>query len=221
MLLKKILFIFSFISCMLFNVKMVAQESNYDLIKKELTNEQKKLLQKEQELLKSNRIMISNEDNVEDKENYSGGYVLDPEPGLYKNIGVFDDVEIFFDKDVNIIFGRNATGKTTIIRSLAKAFGFFGSTLGHFLKHGKDRGKIKIRVSKERNLVIQYKLSGGDVEVREHIKSMLLDEPADLLDQRNKREFIEWVKERFNCQIIIATHDKNMVDIGDKVISQN
>ena len=82
--------------------------------------------------------------------------------------------------------------------------------------------KTEIKLNqKERNLVIQYKLSGGDVEVREHIKSMLLDEPADLLDQRNKREFIEWVKERFNCQIIIATHDKNMVDIGDKVISQN
>ena len=55
MILKKTLFILSFISCLLFNVKMVSQESNYDLIKKELTIEQSGLLQKEQELLKSNR----------------------------------------------------------------------------------------------------------------------------------------------------------------------
>jgi len=52
MLLKKILFIFSFISCMLFNVKMVAQESNYDLIKKELTNEQKKIVAERARIIK-------------------------------------------------------------------------------------------------------------------------------------------------------------------------
>ena len=43
-----------------------------------------------QELLKSNKVMIHDENDIVNRERYSGGFIMDPKPGLYKNIGVFD-----------------------------------------------------------------------------------------------------------------------------------
>ena len=55
MKLKTIIYTVSFMSLMCFNTTLFAQDSNYDLITKELTKEQRALLQKEREVMKLNR----------------------------------------------------------------------------------------------------------------------------------------------------------------------
>ena len=45
----------SFLGLLLFHSSVIAQESNYNLIKKELTEQQLALLQKEREIIKANR----------------------------------------------------------------------------------------------------------------------------------------------------------------------
>ncbi len=55
MKLKNIILTFSFVSLMLFNTEIFAQDSNYKLIQKELTIEQRDLLQKEREVIKADR----------------------------------------------------------------------------------------------------------------------------------------------------------------------
>ena len=55
MKLKTIIYTISFMSLMLFNTTLFAQDSNYDLITKELTKEQRSLLQEERAAMKTNR----------------------------------------------------------------------------------------------------------------------------------------------------------------------
>ena len=55
MKLKNIILTLSFIGLMTFNTTLFAQDSNYNLIKKELTQKQIDLLQKEREVMKANR----------------------------------------------------------------------------------------------------------------------------------------------------------------------
>lgn len=55
MKLKTIIYTAIFMSLMLFNTALFAQDSNYDLITKELTNEQRGLLQEERATMKTNR----------------------------------------------------------------------------------------------------------------------------------------------------------------------
>ncbi|TXD54397.1 MULTISPECIES: hypothetical protein [unclassified Polaribacter] len=55
MTLKNIMLIISFISLMLFNTTLFAQDSNYNLIKKEVTQKQINLLQNERTVMKANR----------------------------------------------------------------------------------------------------------------------------------------------------------------------
>ncbi len=52
---RSIIYMFSFLSLILFSNVAFAQTSNYDLITKELTKAQKELLQKEREVMKANR----------------------------------------------------------------------------------------------------------------------------------------------------------------------
>ncbi|WP_298780468.1 hypothetical protein [uncultured Polaribacter sp.] len=55
MKLKNIILTFTFLSLMLFNTMVFTQDSNYNLIQKELTEAQRDLLQKEREVIKTNR----------------------------------------------------------------------------------------------------------------------------------------------------------------------
>jgi hypothetical protein len=55
MKLKTIIYTVSFMSLMFFNTALFAQDSSYDLITKELTKEQRYLLQKERKVMKTNR----------------------------------------------------------------------------------------------------------------------------------------------------------------------
>lgn len=55
MKLKNSILVLGWLVIMLFNLQTFAQDSNYSLIKKELTKEQIALLQKEKEMIKSNR----------------------------------------------------------------------------------------------------------------------------------------------------------------------
>ncbi|ARV14981.1 hypothetical protein BTO07_07395 [Polaribacter sp. SA4-12] len=55
MKLKTIIYTVSFMSLMFFNTTLFAQDSSYDLITKELTKEQRDLLQKERTVMKTNR----------------------------------------------------------------------------------------------------------------------------------------------------------------------
>ena len=53
--LKNSIFLFGWLITMLFNIPAFAQDSSYNLIKKELTKEQRALLQKERDYLQSSR----------------------------------------------------------------------------------------------------------------------------------------------------------------------
>lgn len=55
MKLKTIILSLSFLSLMLFNTTVFAQDSSFSLIQKELTEQQRNLLQKEKEVMKINR----------------------------------------------------------------------------------------------------------------------------------------------------------------------
>ena len=135
-----------------------------------------------------------------------------------KNIGPFEEIELSFDGGINTILGPNESGKTMIIKSLARGFGLFEPTFGSFLKSGEEKGCVKIGISGENCIKADYGISEGKVEVNGHIKSILLDEPVNFLNQENKEEFIGWIRKRFDCQVILATIDENMAKLGDEVI---
>ena len=135
-----------------------------------------------------------------------------------KNIGPFEEIELSFGRGINTILGNCGTGKTMIIKSLARGFGLFEPIFGSFLRSGEEEGCIKIEISGENCIKTDYRIREGKVEVNEHIKSILLDEPVNFLNQENKEEFIRWIRKRFDCQVILATIDENMAKLGDEVI---
>lgn len=156
-----------------------------------------------------------------------------------KNIGPFDDEKFSFTRGLNVVYGLNGSGKTTILNSILEAFGygglkrehsklfedFFGSDLDEFfyapsLKYKKKEGEIKLRFySKGISVKYSSSESGRTCFAKANVKSILLDEPTAIFDSILKKKFIKWLKKKYKCQIILATHDKNLKKYADRVIA--
>jgi|TARA_Y100000031_G_scaffold146361_1_gene180203 hypothetical protein len=111
------------------------------------------------------------------------------------NIGPISNLTIGFKK-FNIVTGKNASGKTTIIRSIAQI-------LGHeFIKDNfSNKAIIELEVHPE----TRYKLSMLSANTNLHIKSVLIDCGGYRLDNKYLKKFIMFLK-KLDMQVIMTEH---------------
>ncbi len=120
-----------------------------------------------------------------------------------ENIGPFDSFEDSFEP-FTVIKGPNASGKTTLIRSIAYACCCTEGDASKLLKDGGDEGRIEIKTNdKGKTSLI---LEDGETR-REGDRCILLDDPLTRLDESTTSKFIEKLRENFvnqGCQVILT-----------------
>lgn len=119
-----------------------------------------------------------------------------------KNIGPFSDFETKFE-DFNIITGMGATGKTTLIRSIAYACNLERTEMKNLLKDGKKNGEITVEPSQTKKLSVKLQKTKEGVEEKNPQEAMLLDNPAVKFDPKNQNRFLDFLKEK-DAQIIMT-----------------
>jgi len=135
-----------------------------------------------------------------------------------ENIGVFDSFEAGFNRDeVNLICGRNATGKSTILRSIAY---WFGIESWYFRKPsilGKN-WRITIEIYPHSNLTTA-ELKEDTIKTRfNNAGCILLDDPFQMLNSKKVKTFLRQLA-KLRKQIIITTiWEKTAEDLQNKNI---
>jgi AAA15 family ATPase/GTPase len=110
------------------------------------------------------------------------------------HIGPIKSITLDFDR-FNIIIGKNATGKTTIIRAIAYIFGH------EFLEgYFSDKSTIELDVHPEK----KYRIDA--VSGNENIKCVLIDDGGARLDKRYFEEFLDCLK-KLDMQVIITEYN--------------
>lgn len=136
-----------------------------------------------------------------------------------ENIRKFDSLNIRFKDGLNVIYGMNASGKSTIIEAIARTFQFNPPFPAEgCIKHTKNKGEITLIFSPTNSITTEYVKMGNDSKEYRTTESIFLDEPVQHLDKEGKVKFIKWLKKKFDCQIILATHDEDFAVFADNII---
>ena len=121
----------------------------------------------------------------------------------FKNIGVLDDNQLKFKEGLNFIKGESASGKTTLIRAIAIAFGLEDSKLP-LLATGKKRGRIEIKTGKN-PITLEYIQKQQEITMKGGFQCILIDDGGGMLNSKKRKEFFEGLKQIYKCQIISTT----------------
>ena len=125
------------------------------------------------------------------------------------NIGPIKNITINFNK-FNLIIGNNASGKTTLIRSIAYVFGH------EMLKeYFSEKATIELDVHPEN----KYKLGSLSTNSKENIKCVLIDSGGSRFDKQHFKKFFDYLK-KLKMQVIMteAILEENVPHIKIKVI---
>jgi len=123
-----------------------------------------------------------------------------------KNVGPLNKLEVKFKRDINVILGPAGSGKSIMIRAIARAFGQRHPLVDEksLLKHGKWGGEIKIYLRESPAI----ELGLGKERAKRPIACMLLDEPLVQVLAKDKKKFLAWLKRKGN-QVILASRDES------------
>jgi hypothetical protein len=110
--------------------------------------------------------------------------------------------------EFNIITGRNASGKTTIINTIRNAV----INTGDF----RESGKIQIRIKKIRSIDVNFKKN----TILQSYKCILLDEAFGRLNREAAIEFLNYLK-TLKMQIIITCLDINHINSNGNLDNVN
>jgi len=125
-----------------------------------------------------------------------------------KNVRLFKDLKLTFKEGINIIYGPNSSGKTTLIRIIAEMNELLEKT-----SNGKEK-TIRIEFSPESKISIEYYNKKTDKH-----ECVLLDEPVERLVEENKKQFLSWLKKEYaGSQIILTTIDEEFSHLGNNRI---
>ncbi len=112
---------------------------------------------------------------------------------LLANIGPIKNIDIDF-KRFNLIIGNNASGKTTLIRSIAYAFGH-EMTKEYFSK----KSKIELYVHPEN----KYLFDRLPPNKKDNIKCVLIDSGGSRFNQKYFEKFFDYLK-KLEMQVIMT-----------------
>jgi DNA repair exonuclease SbcCD ATPase subunit len=174
-----------------------------DRIKKEIEekeNELKKIEKNRIILKKSEEILKNAYEKV--RKNTMYGIELLVNKALEK---IFDDITFKIELEEE----RNKKVAKPIVKKLTKNFEFEGDPLN------SSGGTVSQIISLALRISILEKSLNPKFE-----GPLILDEPLTFLDEESKRkigEFIKSLSEYLNRQIILITHDRILMEIGNKI----
>ena len=125
------------------------------------------------------------------------------------DIGPHKDIDVNF-KRFNIIAGKNGSGKTFLIRSIAFAVDFKDPPSEDMIREGLNKGEIVLKISKGDSLSIKLEKGKG---LEKNYKCLLLDDPLGKLDSRVRKKILDYLK-KLNVQIILTSLP--MLELNDK-----
>ncbi|MCM8764615.1 MAG: AAA family ATPase [Candidatus Omnitrophica bacterium] len=132
-----------------------------------------------------------------------------------ENIGPIESISIDFSPGINIIRGSNGSGKTTILKSIAMAFGLFIPERETMLKMMKKEGFIKISTSEHENLI---RLDKDNINGRKDAGCLLLDDAIAMLPPDKAKIFIRKLKKKYHKQLIMTISRDDFDVSGSNVI---
>ena len=131
-----------------------------------------------------------------------------------KNIGPIGSISMDFGPGLNVIKGNCATGKSTILRSMAMAFGVFSPERGHMLSREKGKGHVKITTYSDKRVV---EFDRDSQNGKKGVGCLLLDDALARLDTVKAKKFITKLREKYPGQIIMTTVRDDFEPAGAKV----
>lgn len=156
-------------------------------------------------LSKADKVLIDFNDHLRKLEKEGRCYFLQFQIKKIniKNIGKHSNLTLDFDA-LNIIEDYHGTGKTTVIASIAKTFGYDTPGFHKLLSPGKENYEIHIEIKPETTISLKYTEKNNN-EYRENrtIRSVLLDECFSTLSSSLINEFLEYLTS-LNTQIILT-----------------
>ncbi len=174
-----------------------------DRIKKEIEEKENELkkIEKEKIILKKSEEVLKNAyEKV--RQNTMNGIELLVNKALNK---IFDDLTFKIELEEE----RNKKVAKPLVKKITKDFEFEGDPLN------SSGGTVSQIISLALRISILEKSLNPKFE-----GPLILDEPLTFLDERSKRrigEFIKSLSEYLKRQIILITHDRILMEIGDKI----
>lgn len=111
-----------------------------------------------------------------------------------RNIGPFKEADLGFTNGINIIYGPNATGKSTIIRSLTRAFKHESEQELPTVRQGEGNGRIEVELFPAKIVKVlsskQKKSKIAEKELKDEMVWMRI--PEELRSYGEKRMLYLW-----------------------------
>jgi len=121
-----------------------------------------------------------------------------------KNIGIHSNLELNFDS-FNVIEGIHGVGKTTVIRCIAKTFGYDTTSYHKLLSPDQNPHQISITIKPENKIDITFDEKNQDeFNEKRTTKCIIMDEPTSRLSSNLKKEFLQYLQ-GLNTQIILTS----------------
>jgi ATPase subunit of ABC transporter with duplicated ATPase domains len=119
-----------------------------------------------------------------------------------ENIGLFTDFDISFRKnEINVIYGQNASGKTTIIRSILLAL----STRHNYFAESEN-GKVSVTLFPDQQSAIINTNEQNPPDLARGYKCLVMDEFFPRVPERMIPELLEEMR-NLKIQIIVTAID--------------
>ena len=132
-----------------------------------------------------------------------------------KNVGVHSDLKLNFGAH-NIIQGYHGSGKSSLIKFIAKTFGYDKTSFLNLLSSDQNPHVINIKIKPENNIDLTFdKQKPGEFTENRTTRSVILDEPLDRLSSSLKKEFFQYLRD-LNIQIILTCTPDDMIELPDE-----
>lgn len=137
-----------------------------------------------------------------------------------ENVGKFNDLKLEFSDGLNLIYGPNGSGKTTIFESIKKVFDPDSEeNVGDFVKQDKNRGRVSIKIEAENNKVEKnFNVGGRTIKEFKERGVVIADDLFIGLDEEDKSEIFDDLRESIESQMIVTTVNRDLAQLAGNAI---
>jgi predicted ATP-dependent endonuclease of OLD family len=115
------------------------------------------------------------------------------------NIGPHKELDVKLGK-LNIILGKNGSGKTILLRAIASSLGFDDIYKDNMIKEESKKGEISVELKGNYASVVLESAK----EPQRSFKCLLVDDPFNRLDRQVRKKLLEYLK-RLDVQVIATS----------------
>jgi hypothetical protein len=131
-----------------------------------------------------------------------------------KNVGVHSDLKLNFGA-YNIIQGYHGSGKSSLIKFIAKTFGYDNVGYEKLLSPGQNPHAINVTIRPENHIDIAFdEQKQGEFNENRTTRCIIMDEPTSRLSSNLKKEFLQYLAD-LNTQIILTCTPDDKIEFSN------